>query len=80
MVPIIPFPISRAPETPFFASGSSNPIVVRVTSQNLKAVVELPGSFLISMTLDLRVPSAFHPEAPITSPRNMSPKARAADT
>ena len=42
IVPMTPFPISRAFEAPFFASGSRSPIVLRVILvslvQNLKVV------------------------------------------
>lgn len=80
MVPIIPFPISRAQETPLVALGSRTPIVVSVTSQNLNFVTELPSADSMSTTLDFNVPSAFHHDAPITRPRNISQKASAADT
>lgn len=81
MVPIMPFPMSSALEAPFFASGSRSPMVVSVIPsppQNLNVVVVF--SVLISTTSDLSVPSACHPDAPMTSPRNISPKAKAADT
>lgn len=81
MVPIIPFPRSRAFPAHDFPSGLRSQIVVRVISPNLKVVVEDHSEVSISTTSDFIFSSLgvlFVAHA--TSPRNMSPNARAADT
>lgn len=85
IVPIIPFPMSRAFDAQFFAFGSRSPTVVSVIPlsfvQNLNVVMVL--SVVISTLFDLSFHSAQVVPvlvAPITRPRNISPNARAADT
>jgi hypothetical protein len=86
IVQIIPFPKSRALEVHDFTAGSNNPTVVRVMAvesfQNLNILA--PPSVVSTFTVfDLSVPVVHVVHqfvAPITSHRNISPKARAAET
>jgi len=83
IVPITPFPRSRAFEPPDFTAGSKSPCVVNViplSPQNLNSVI--PPGDVISTISDFRdpFPVLSPPVAHITSPRNMSPNARAAET
>jgi len=81
MVPIIPFPRSRAFPAHDFPSGLRSQIVVRVISPNVKVVVEDPFGVSISTTSDLIFsPLEVSFVAHATSPKNISQNARAADT
>ncbi len=79
IVPMTPFPISRAFPVQDLSFGVRSQTVVRVISQNLKVVVESPSGVMVT-TSDVIFPSPQLFVAPITSPRNIRPKARAAET
>lgn len=79
IVPMTPFPISRAFPVQDFSFGVRSQTVVRVISPNLKVVVESPSGVIVT-TSDMIFPSPQLFVAPITSPRNISPKASAAET
>lgn len=81
IVPIIPFPVLRTPETPAAFSEVRSQTVVSFISQNVNVVV----SPAVSTTLPFS--QSFQPGhvvpllvAHITNPRNISPNASAADT
>jgi len=81
IVPIIPFPVLRTPETPAVFSEVSNQTVVSFISQNVNTVVSPVVSTTLPFSQSVQsghvVPLLV---AHITNPRNISPNASAADT
>lgn len=82
IVPIIPFPMSSAPLRPCVVPSVRSPMVLNVTPQKVNVLVWLATSAFISIPVAHFVVPLL-PDVPvafIAVPRNMSPKASAADT